>query len=292
MTLVVVTMNAAACIGAALDSIRALRYPPERMRTVVVDHASRDGTPDLIRRAYPWVTLLPQRVNHGFAGGNNIAMRAFPADYYALINPDATVAPDWLAVLVAALEADPGIGVVGGKLFYGDGLHLQHAGAMFRDNALTYHFGDHEPDSGQYDQRRDVDYVIGAALLARGDLTRQLGYLPEAYFPAYYEESDFCTQVRRAGKRVVYIPEAVGWHDERYSGSGTFSVTFLRRYHKHRYRYALRNYTTIAERQQFTTAERAWRAQYANTFTGRALLLYSKLVNWRLLIRSPWLFRV
>ncbi|MHB8750799.1 MAG: glycosyltransferase family 2 protein, partial [Aggregatilineales bacterium] len=167
-----------------------------------------------------------------------------------------------------------------------------HAGAMFHPNALTYHLGDHEPDNGQYNQMRDVDYVMGAAFMARGELTRQVGYLPEEYFPAYYEEADFCTQIRKAGKRVVYVPDAVAWHDEKHSGSRSFTRRFLRRYHKHRYLYALRNLTTPEERQKFTAFERDWRSKYAKDPQSRLLLLYSKLINWRWLIHRRWLWSV
>ena|SRR5579859_3469436 len=292
VTLVLVTMNSATFVGKALDSIRAQEYPADRVQVVVVDHDSHDGTQALIAQKYPWVKLVAEKVNHGFAGGNNVGMKRFPADYYALVNPDATIAPDWLQVLVNVMEADPTIGVAGSKIFYGDGKLLQHAGGMFRANALTFHLGDREPDSGQYDTMRDVDYVMGAAFVARGDLTRQLNYLPEDYFPAYFEEADFCTQVRRLGKRVVYVPKAVAWHDETHSGSGSFTAKFLRRYHKHRYLYALRNLTTHEEQVRFRDAERAWKRQYIKGFQARSLLLYSKLVNWRLLLRHPWLLSV
>ncbi len=292
VTIVIVSMNSAAFIGRALDSIQAQSYPMERIQTVVVDHDSHDGTQELVARTYPWVNLIAERTNHGFAGGNNIGMKAFPADYFALVNPDVVLDPNWLAVLIDALETEPTIGVTGSKIFYGDGKLLQHAGAMFRDNALTYHLGDRESDSGQHDVRRDVDYVMGAACVTRGNVAARLGYLPEAYFPAYYEEADFCTQVRKAGFRVAYIPEAVAFHDEKHSGSGTMSRRFLRRYHKHRYLYALRNLTTSAERDRFRQAERAWRRQYAGSITARLFLTYSKWRNWRDLLRNPWLIGV
>ena len=121
---------------------------------------------------------------------------------------------------------------------------------------------------------------------------RSLAYLPEAYFPAYYEEAEFCVRARKSGARVVYVPGAVVWHDERYSGSGSFTARFLRRYHKHRYLFALRNLTTAQERQQFREAERAWKKQYARGVRARGLLWYSKLINWRELLRHPWLFSV
>jgi len=292
VSIIIVTMNSAAFVGKALDSIKALTYAADRVRTVVVDHASKDNTVALIRDGYAWVSLIAETVNHGFAGGNNVGMKRYPADYFALVNPDVVLDPNWLTHIIDVMDADANIGVGGSKIFYDGGQLLQHAGAMFHDNVLTYHLGDHEPDNGQYDVQRDVDYVMGAAMVSRGALTRELGYLPEDYFPAYYEEADFCTQVRRAGYRVVYIPKAVAYHDEKHSGSGTMSVTFLRRYHKHRYLYALRNLTTAEERLKFITMERDWRGKYANDRNSRMLLLYSKLINWRWLIRRPWLFRV
>lgn len=291
VSLIVVTMNSAAFVGKALASIQHLDYPPEALTVVVVDNASRDGTADLVAREFPAVKLIRSPHNTGFAGGNNLGMRAFPADYYALVNPDVVLKADWLRVLVAAMEADPSIGITGSKVFYADGVRLQHAGAMFRDNALTYHIGDGERDTGQYDEQRECDYVLGAALVVRGTVATQLNYLPEAYFPAYFEEAEFCYRTRQAGYRVVYIPEAVAWHDEKHSGSGRLTLRYVRRYHTRRYLFALRNYTTRAARQKFLEAERRWRRESARGIRIAALLMLCKLANWRFLSRNLWLVR-
>lgn len=286
-----VTMNAAPFVAKALRSIQAQTYPAERIHTIVVDNNSHDLTVSIIKKDFPWVELIAEKVNHGFAGGNNIGMHAHNADYFALINADAVLDPNWLTNIVNVMEAEPRIGVAGSKVFYSDGLILQHAGGMFRDNALTYHLGDHEHDNGQYNTMRDVDYVLGAAFMTRGQLARELGYLPEAYFPAYYEEAEYCTRVRKLGYRVVYVPTAVAYHDEKISGSGKMTLRFLRRYHRHRYLYALRNLTTAEERERFVKAERAWRRQYAYTLNARLLLWYSKMVHWRLILQDPWLLK-
>ncbi len=291
VSLIFVTMNAAPFVAKALRSVQMQTYPADAIQTVIIDNASKDDTVRLIRRDFPWVTLISERVNSGFAAGNNIGMRSHPADYFALVNPDVVLDPNWLKNILDVMEADRTIGVAGSKVFYADGKLLQHAGGMFRDNALTYHLGDKEPDKGQYETLRDVDYVLGAALVTRGDLARQLGYLPEAYFPAYYEEAEFCTRVRKAGQRVVYVPGAVAYHDEKHSGSGKMTLKFLRLYHRHRYLYALRNLTSIEERQKFISAEHEWRRKYARGVRATTLLWYSKLMHWRLLLKDPWLLK-
>jgi GT2 family glycosyltransferase len=289
--LILVTMNSVAFVGRALDSIRALDYPKDALTVVVVDNASHDGTPDLILREYPDVKLIRSTTNTGFAGGNNIGMRAFPADYFALVNPDVVLQPGWLRALIEVLEADRTIGVAGSKVFYGDGQRLQHAGAMFRDNALTYHIGDGEADTGQYDTLRDCDYVIGAALVARGSVAEQLDYLPEAYYPAYFEEAEFCWRAGRAGYRVVYVPGAVAYHDEKHSGSGRMTLKYVRRYHTRRFLFAMRNFTTPETRHRFIDAERAWRKANARGVRIGALLLFCKLANWGVLARNLWILR-
>ncbi len=289
VSLIIVTMNSAGFVGKALDSIQKLNFPRECLTTVVVDNISHDGTPDLIARDYPDVKLIRSDKNTGFAGGNNIGMRAFPADYYALVNPDVVLDSGWLRALVGVMEADSSIGVAGSKVFYADGERLQHAGAMFRGNALTYHIGDGERDNGQYDALCDCDYVIGAALLIRASVAAELNYLPEAYFPAYYEEAEFCWRTRQAGHRVVYVPQAVALHDEKHSGSGRLTLKYIRRYHTRRYLFAMRNFTTPEDRRRFTEAERAWRRENARGIRIGVLLAFCKLSNWRYILKNLWI---
>jgi len=288
VTLIYVTYNSARYIRTALDSARALDYPADQRRIVVVDNGSRDGTATLITAAYPDVTLIREVKNHGFAGGNNLAMRRYPADYFALINADVHLEPGWLQAVIGAMEADPSVGVVGSKIFFaGTGL-LQHAGAGIRPNALTYHIGTGEPDRGQYDHPHDCDYVMGAAFAIRGPLAAQLGYLHEGYF-MYFEETELCVAARRAGYRVRYVPDAVAHHDEKGSLSGRPTAKYLWRYHRSRYLFAMRNMLSQAERRAFCAAERTWLRESARDPRYRALMLAAKLSHAGQLVRNRWL---
>jgi hypothetical protein len=223
-------------------------------------------------------------------------MRGVPSDFYALINPDVTLHPDWLRSAVGAMVTDASIGVIGSKVFYGNRMLLQHTGGMLRDNLLTYHLGADELDIGQYDQPREVPYVMGAAMLIRREVTEALGYLPDAYF-MYYEETEFCLRAHLGGWRVLYWPDAVAYHDERRSFSnrhdGRYSGRFLRAYHQSRYLFALRNLHTAMERERFLVAERAWRRSLGRAPRRRWWLLRSLLAHWRVLLTAEgrWLLR-
>jgi O-antigen biosynthesis protein len=291
VTIVFVALNSAAFVDKAIQSIQKQTYPAEAIQTVLVDNGSQDETVAVVREKFPWVHILCQPENLGFAIANNIGMRAFDADYFALINTDVVLQPSWLSRMLEVVQADPSIAVAGCKVFYGNGVLLQHAGGMIRDNALTYHLGDGELDIGQYDRLVDVDYVIGAAFLMRGAVAKTLNYLPEVYFPLYFEEVEYCLRVRKAGHRVVYVPNAVAYHDEKHSRSRAQTPQFVRRYHTHRYLFALRNFTTDGERRKFRIAERNWRRWAIRSPHYRAALLQCKLTHWRLLLRHPWLLR-
>ncbi|HEY7834151.1 MAG TPA: glycosyltransferase family 2 protein [Ktedonobacterales bacterium] len=288
VTLVIVTYNSAAVIATALRSVAAQTFPAARIRTVVVDSDSRDDTLRIVREDFPWAEIVWEGVNYGYTRGNNTGMRRFPADYYALINPDVELDPHWVSATVTALEADLTIGVAGSKTFFGNKVLLQHVGGFFRANKITYHPGVNELDIGQYDTPTEGDYMQGAAILARGAMAEQVGYLPEAYF-MYYEEVEFCVRARAAGYRVVYLPQAVAYHYEKHSVSGTGGRRFLWLYQRSRFLFVLRNVTTPQARREFIAAERAWKREHVRGGRFRLLLLGAKLAHWRLLLRDPWL---
>jgi GT2 family glycosyltransferase len=285
-TLIYVTYNSSATIQNALNSAQALQLPNTQMslRIVVIDNNSQDTTLSIIAQHFPEVTVLANKKNLGFAKANTLAMQLFPSDYFGLINADVKLDANWLIAMWEAFAADPKLAVAGSKIFFSESDILQHAGAMIRPNGLTYHLGSGETDQGQYDEVRDVDYVMGAALALRGDLAEQLGYLNTEYF-MYFEETELCAQARKAGYRVCYIPKAVAYHYERHSLSGKTTAKYLWRYHRSRYRFAARN----LDPHVFCEAERTWMREYIPDWKYRLLLGAARLSQVRLWLRHPWL---
>jgi hypothetical protein len=162
-----------------------------------------------------------------------------------------------LRTLAEVMAAGGRIGIAGCKLLYPDGNRIQHAGGILRyPLALPDHYGFRQLDAGQFDEMRDVDYVTGAAVLARRDLLTQLGGFDEGFSPAYFEETDLCFRARAAGWRVVYVPQAVAVHLES-STAVRDSPFYYASFHRGRLRFVLKHYTPEQFLNDFVPAERA-----------------------------------
>ncbi|NJO84896.1 MAG: glycosyltransferase family 2 protein, partial [Blastochloris sp.] len=233
LSIIIIAYNSAAQLGACLRAVSELRAPPE-FEVIVVDNASGDASA-AIAAGFPGVQVVTEERNWGFAGGVNRGVRAAQGEIIALLNPDALPQPDWLVELVAPL-ADARIGVVGSKVLAPDG-RIQSVGSILQQPVLlSAHRGDGERDTGQYDEIADVWSVHGAAMAFRREVWDKLEGLSEDYFPAYWEESDFCERARGRGYRVVVAPRAVVRHAEA-TTTGKYSPEFYYYYHRNRLTY-------------------------------------------------------
>jgi GT2 family glycosyltransferase len=194
-------------------------------RLIVVDNTEPEASsPDFRDKLDPCVEVIEAGGNNGFAAGCNVGIKAAlagGADFVWLVNPDATVGPDTLSILLATAEEYPDAGVIGSRilddgadpsiLFNGGMVDATRRGA-------TLH-----RDAGRLDRNvpdeiaREADYVTGACFLVRRSVLRQVGLLPEEYF-LYFEETDYCLRVRAAGWRMVIAPKARTWHFKRSTG--------------------------------------------------------------------------
>jgi GT2 family glycosyltransferase len=202
-----------------LESLEKVTYG--NYEVVVVDNGSKGNDVEVLRKRFgDYICVIGNDENYGFAEGNNIGMRYAlekdNPDYLLLLNNDTVVDPDFLSALAAAAESDPTIGIVGPKVyFHGEPDRLQCAGAKINWWAGTTHLiGCGEVDTGQFDKMRDVDCLIGCALMIRRRMLEEVGLLYAGYF-AYFEETDWCARYRRAGYRLSYAPQARIWHKRR-----------------------------------------------------------------------------
>ena len=254
-TAVILNWNGRAYLEACLTALPAQEYPIERV--VLVDNGSTDDSVPFVRERFPTVTVLANGGNVGFAAGNNVALRELTTDCALLLNPDVVLSPGCVAALATTLAADPTIAIAGCKLWYPDGQTLQHAGGYItRPQAMPGHYGVGEPDVGQCDAQRDVEYVIGAAAAVRRSALERIGLFDEGYF-LYYEDGDLCARARAAGYRVVYEPRATAIHVESaVAVRGSFS--YFQRFHFGRWRYLLKQFSAAELLNETLPAEMAW----------------------------------
>lgn len=252
----IVLHNSADSIGPCLDAVARLNY--ENFTTWVLDNDSSDAGADLVDEKFPSIHLVRSGTNLGFAGGNNRLAREAPeAEIILMLNPDTEIDPECLSRLADAFAADPGLGVAGCMLLAEDKKTILHMGGELRPNALSFHVAEGEQDEGQYSGFQPAHYVQGAAMAVRKALWNDLGGLDPGYFPAYFEEVDFCERARRKGWKVGVVAEARAIHHQQ-TENQLQSPRFLELYFRGRGRYIRRNLGLGQWLFRFAPAELRW----------------------------------
>lgn len=192
------------------------------LEVIVVDNASRQDEASIIAARYPQVKTIRSETNLGFAGGNNLGIRAAKGKYLLFINNDTELRGSTLerqsvlAAMIRRLEEHPQTAMVCPKLrftwadnpiqFTG---YTQLSGITVRNQAIG--FG--ESDRGQYQTAHPTPYGHGAAMMVRHEAISQVGLMPECFF-LYYEELDWSMMFTRAGYEIWFEPRATVYHKE------------------------------------------------------------------------------
>jgi len=254
VTLIVLNWNGQAYLENCLASLLEQDYP--LTETIMVDNGSTDSSVAYVERSFPSVKIIETGRNLGFAGGMNTGISSSTGDIVILLNNDTIVDRDWLVTLIECMESDCRIGIAGSKVFFSDGVTLQHAGGFVSyPLGFAHHYGYREQDEGSFDAVADVPYVTGAAMAIRKSLLHVIGGLDANYF-FYYEDVDLCYRARSAGWRVVFAPESRLVHLE----SATMvrdSYSYLLCFHQSRMRFLLKHLQPRAYIDDFVPGEMA-----------------------------------
>lgn len=208
----------------------------------VVDNASSDDSVAIVRDEFPQARLIANPRNTGFSAGNNLALRQIMAAnaepgasddrYVMLLNNDTVVEPDALDLLIDYLDQHPNVGAVGPKLLLLDGsLDLACRRSFptpevsfYRMTGLSRIFP-RSPRFARYnmtyldpDVETEVDALVGAAMVLRSKVVREVGLLDEQFF-MYGEDVDWCYRIKSYGWRIVYYPRSVIHHHKRAASS-------------------------------------------------------------------------
>ncbi|MDF2431589.1 MAG: hypothetical protein JWP44_1220 [Mucilaginibacter sp.] len=184
---------------------------------IVVDNGSSADIDTGWQSKYPEVNFIRSDQNLGFAGGNNLGIRAATGDYVFLVNNDTEFTEGLIEKLIEVLDSNPVAGMVSPKIKYFSNKNLiQYAG--YSD--MNYYtcrnscIGLRETDNGQYDHITALTaYCHGAAMMIRKEAIQKAGLMNENFF-LYYEEVDWCESVKRAGYEAWVCTEAVIFHKE------------------------------------------------------------------------------
>lgn len=231
-----------------------------RVQVIVVDNASRDGSPEMVEARFPGAELIRNDRNLGFGGANNIAFRRVKGRHVLLLNSDTIVRADTLRALVEFMDAHPEAGAAGCKILNPDGtLQLDcrrgfptPSAAFCKLTGLSRLF----PRSRRFarynltyldpEETNEVDALSGSCMIVRRRVLEEVGGFDEDYF-MYGEDLDWCYRMRQAGWKIYYVPATQIIHFGGASGRGesmriqfrknaAMSI-FVRKHMRDRYRF-------------------------------------------------------
>jgi GT2 family glycosyltransferase len=254
----IVTYNSADDIIDCLEAVMAQDYPIEKI--VVVDNASSDGCAEKVNtfhRTIPKassihsledieqpnvptheelstnIVLIQNQKNTGFAPAHNQAIAATNTDYVLVLNPDLTLAPDYVSRLITQMVQNPLIGSATGKLLLkADHGLVDSTGLRMNRARRAFDRGAGEP-AEQWTESGTVFGVSGAAAMYSRRMIEDIsidGEFFDADFFAYKEDVDVAWRAQLFGWQSCYDAEAIGYHERGWKTSGrSAKAMFIRR---------------------------------------------------------------
>lgn len=216
LSIVIVNYNAKAYLRKCLLSIRGHGFTYE---IIVVDNNSMDGSAEMVREEFPDVHLIANKGNKGFSPANNQGARVSRGRYILLLNNDTVVSPESLKTMLAIMEKNPGVGLLGCRLRNSDGTLQQSFGRdinffydFFRKYVTNLYSKWQNPLVGKYliwrhATEKEVAWVKGACMLLRRQAFFDVDLMDENFF-MFFEEVDLSIRVRELGWKVLYTPDA------------------------------------------------------------------------------------
>jgi N-acetylglucosaminyl-diphospho-decaprenol L-rhamnosyltransferase len=223
LSIVIVSWNTRELLAECLEALERSNvgtFERWSVETFVVDNASSDGSAAMVRERFPWVRLIENPENVGFARANNQGIGCGTAPYILLLNADTQVHCGALEALVGFMEAHATAGAAGARLLNPDGSLQPSCHPMLSPGREFWRllFLDHIYPRASYpmhrwdtDTPRRVEVIKGACLLLRRAALQDAGSLDESYF-MYTEEVDLCYRLARAEWELWYVPQAQVTH--------------------------------------------------------------------------------
>ncbi len=189
-----------------------------RIRILLRDNGSTDGTAAAIAERLPTVDIEAGTENLGFAAGVNTVIRRSTAPWLLLLNSDAWPEPGAISALLDCAARHPRAAAVAPRLERPDGalepstwplpsLRVGISSAVRPGRYLWAH-----------DAERAVDWAVGAAWLIRRSALDEIGEFDESLF-MYGEDLDWCWRAAEAGWQIWFTPAAVVRHIGNASGA-------------------------------------------------------------------------
>lgn len=224
VSIIYVNYHTSELIADSLRSVITLTRGVE-YEVIIVDNHSESDLQDRFSRMFPELDIryVMLQDNIGFGRANNEGFKLARGRHLFCLNPDTVLLNNAVSILSTFLDHNPDAGIVGGNLLdcemmptlsfrrllpgirweMNELLHMHPEKLVYGRNSRYNHT----------DRPMAVGYISGADLMIRADLARSVGGYNNEFF-MYYEETDLCLRVHKAGYRIVNVPQALIQHIE------------------------------------------------------------------------------
>ncbi|MGH9547851.1 MAG: glycosyltransferase family 2 protein [Terriglobales bacterium] len=220
LSILIVSWNTRDLLRACLTKLQAELSSLASTEVFLVDNASADGSASMVASEFPWVQLIQNETNRGFAAANNQALKLAGGDFVLLLNPDTEVYPGALSTLIEFMNTHPRAAIVAPQLINSDGTVQRSCRQFPTFLAMSYEliglsrlfpnvhrFREYKMLDWEHDDERQVDQPEGACLLLRRAVIDEVGVLDEGFF-MLFEEVDWCYRIKQAGWEIWFTPSA------------------------------------------------------------------------------------
>lgn len=231
LTVIIVTYNVRSEIEECLRSVLQSSLDGA-MEVMVIDNASDDDTADFVRERFPSVRVLRNESNVGFSAAVNLGLGAGNSPFVLLLNPDTSISPQTIGLMLQYMKSHSKCGISGGRLLNDDG-SAQQSVSLFptplRILSESLFVGKFRGKKTAPKDPCKVEAVVGACLMVRREMVCDIGGLDESFF-LYSEEVDWCLRARLYGWDIVHLPEATVRHGLSRSSVGAPGMAFTALY--------------------------------------------------------------
>ncbi len=228
-SIIIPSYNGAGMLRSCLQSLEAMLDPSGGQEWIVVDNGSSDETQAMLHRRFPRVKVVSLPCNKGFAAAVTAGVCRAEGDYVVFLNNDMRVDPEWLAALDEAL-GQSAAACATGKILDRTGRRIDFVEGLllFDGHALQRYQGAEAQKFSSWKGWRPTFIACGGNMAVRRDLYLSLGGFDEDFF-AYTEDVDFSWRLWAAGHEIVFVPEAVTYHEHQATSSryGPYRRGFL-----------------------------------------------------------------
>ena len=229
VSILILNWNGKRYIDKIFSSISKLNYPKDKIEILFIDNASSDDSVRyFLSKSYKNARLIETGGNYGYAGGNNYGFKEAAGDYIVVCNNDLEFDRLWLKNLIeTALDTDADVVVP--KIIYAKNNIINNAGSTLvpdSDWPNSERGMGESVSNKKFNDRSEVTAFCGASPLFKRSFLQEVGLYDPLYF-LYWEDTDLSWRGQKKGKKYIYEPSSIAYHDTSGSTGGETSSVFI-----------------------------------------------------------------